>query len=95
MKPCPYCSEDIQENAKKCKHCNEWLDGNKIDGSTSARAIAKGIKQKEYADWSLGFSGILSLIISCMLGGIFQNVWVGVVIFIVFMVYFGHKYYKE
>jgi len=22
---CPYCSEDIQPNAQKCKHCGEWL----------------------------------------------------------------------
>lgn len=23
---CPYCSEEIQATAKKCKHCGEWLD---------------------------------------------------------------------
>lgn len=26
MATCPYCSEEIQENAAKCKHCGEWLD---------------------------------------------------------------------
>ena len=22
---CPYCAEDIQASARKCKHCGEWL----------------------------------------------------------------------
>ncbi|HPC18618.1 MAG TPA: PH domain-containing protein [Kiritimatiellia bacterium] len=26
-RPCPYCSEEIQLTAVKCKHCGEFLDG--------------------------------------------------------------------
>ena len=39
MKKCNFCSEEIQDKAKKCRHCWEWL--NEIDLKESLKDNVK------------------------------------------------------
>tara|TARA_R110002012_G_scaffold124305_5_gene275329 strand:- start:814 stop:1269 length:456 start_codon:yes stop_codon:yes gene_type:complete len=40
-KLCPFCAEEINAAAKKCKHCNEFLDGS----ARSAGATVEQVKE--------------------------------------------------
>ena len=40
MKTCPYCSESIQDTAKKCRYCGEFFDGS--EPSRPSKSSSKG-----------------------------------------------------
>jgi hypothetical protein len=53
MKKCPFCAEDIQDAAIKCKHCGEFLNG-----SAPSRAA------EEKMPWYFRTSSIILAVLS-------------------------------
>ncbi|MBW7942716.1 MAG: hypothetical protein H3C64_10075 [Candidatus Kuenenia stuttgartiensis] len=98
---CPFCAEEIQADARKCKHCGEWLNissnNNLFSPSMSsehARSVSKGIKDAEYSKTVMGILALVALFISVYIGLITH--WImGVVIFIALALWIGNRYYKE
>jgi TM2 domain-containing membrane protein YozV len=55
---CPYCAEVIAAEAKKCKHCGEFLD----DTLKQARMPSPAVQQPQQS-WNPGVAAVLSLVI--------------------------------
>jgi hypothetical protein len=49
VKKCPFCKEEIQEEALKCKHCHEFLDS-KPERKTVEKRESDGADVKVAAD---------------------------------------------
>lgn len=97
---CPYCSEGIKHSAQKCRHCGEWLNGRRSgssadNGTSNARAITKGLKQKQWHDFTLSVRGLLALLVACIAGSYFKNAFVGFFLFLGLAAFFRWQYFRE
>jgi len=99
---CPFCAEEIQADARKCKHCGEWLNVPSSNSnifspspsSVDARSVSKGIKDAEYSKFVMGILGIVDLFIAVFVG-LFTHWIVGLIVFIAIGVWIGNRHYKE
>ena len=42
-KKCPFCAEEILSEARKCKHCSEFLDDKKLQDLPPCAAIQESV----------------------------------------------------
>jgi hypothetical protein len=65
IKNCPYCGEEILSTAKKCKHCDEWLEektDTDISNASENESNDNVQEKKESIGERVGIFLILSLI---------------------------------
>ena len=79
---CPFCKEEIQEGAIKCRHCGSMLDGSNVSTATTMPQYGIPLQnaQAKQIDntlvWTLAFAPILGAILEQVLRNTLGNAWI-------------------
>ncbi|MBA4348678.1 MAG: hypothetical protein C0415_01630 [Thermodesulfovibrio sp.] len=69
---CPFCMEEIVENAVKCKHCGSVLEQSRVHSSMASRnlfqEIIKDVVQKKDMDTIIGIASVVLALFFIFIG---------------------------